>query len=208
MGSVSNIIHNKFSCRVTGVEPNSLLCDAAHTDYANEMLDFECASLHTAPFPDGWATHILTEARLSLTANPERVLREARRLLSDSGTLMNSELVVTDVASLDDRVKRFLDLLHGGDADLTLRGWKSLLEQNGFDVLESVEEPQIMRSNAVKINRAMVGARLLRRTGRLSLSDYGMGEFEEDFEELASASLSAMNEGVISYASFVSKRSI
>lgn len=208
MGSVSTQIARQNGCMVTGVEPQSVLHQTAHSDYAGDSLEFLCAPLDSSPLPDAWGTHILTESRLTMTKEPECLLAEIRRLLSDTGTLMNSEILVTDVSSLDERVKRFLDLLHGQDADLTLDGWRSLLEDGGFDVLEAREEPQIMRSNTTKLNRAMMGVRLLRSTGRLSLSDYGLAEFEEDFDEWSVATLKALDDGIISYASFISKRSL
>jgi hypothetical protein len=64
-----------------------------------------------------------------------------------------------------------------------------------------------MQSNRKKLGRAMMGFRLLQRTGRLSLSELGLGAFEDDFNEVVNSALMAMDEGLISYGSFVSKRS-
>jgi hypothetical protein len=149
----------------------------------------------------------LTESRLSVVRNPSQILKESHRILSDDGKMMNSELVVTNSSLLDGNVNRFLDTIFGQDADRSMDGWVSLIEANGFEIIEAREERQIMQSNRKKLGRAMMGFRLLQRTGRLSLSELGLSAFEDDFNEVVSSTLKAMDDGLISYGSFVSRRS-
>jgi|TARA_B110000116_G_scaffold7940_1_gene6781 ubiquinone/menaquinone biosynthesis C-methylase UbiE len=207
-GTVSSIVSSKFGCTISGIDPSPDLIGIGITEWKREALEFECAPLDRCPLIDAWGTHLLTESRLSVVKNPSHILKEAHRLLSDDGILMNSELVVTNPSLLDDNVNRFLDTIFGQDADLSIDGWVVLIEENGFEIIEAREERQIMQSNRKKLGRAMMGFRLLQRTGRLSLSELGLGAFEDDFNEVVSSTLKAMDDGLISYGSFISKRSI
>jgi SAM-dependent methyltransferase len=206
-GTVSSIVSSKFGCTITGIDPSPNMIGIGITEWKREDLEFECAPLDRSPLIDAWGTHLLTESRLSVVRNPSQILKEAHRLLSDDGILMNSELVVTNPSLLDENVNRFLDVIFGQDSDCSMDGWASLIEKNGFDIIEAREDRQIMQSNRKKLGRAMMGFRLLQRTGRLSLSELGLGAFEDDFNEVVNSALMAMDEGLISYGSFVSKRS-
>lgn len=206
-GTVSSIISSKFGCTISGIDSSPNLIGIGITEWKRESLEFECASLDKSPLIDAWGTHLLTESRLSVVRNPSQILKEAHRLLSDNGILMNSELVVTNPSLLDKNVNRFLDTIFGQDEDRSMDGWVNLIEANGFDIIEAREERQIMQSNRKKLGRAMMGFRLLQRTGRLSLSEVGLGAFEDDFNDVVNSTLKAMDAGLITYGSFISKRS-
>jgi hypothetical protein len=133
---------------------------------------------------------------------------EIRRLLSRDGKLLNSEIVVADGRSLPPEVARFTDLMMGEDCLRTIDGWRQVIEANGFDVLEYREEPRVMRRNGEKLRRALMVVNMLRRTGRFSLAEFGLGAFENDFDETAMAGLRAMADGTLSYASFISEVSM
>ncbi|MBC8437752.1 MAG: methyltransferase domain-containing protein [Euryarchaeota archaeon] len=205
LGSVSSIISQKFGCAVSGVEVVDKLVESSSSEWTSSNLEFQCAQLDSAPFPDAWGTHILIESRLSSSTNPHRILNEANRLLSDGGTMMSSEIIINDEEKLHPTSMDFLARMRP-DFDYSLSSWNALLESNDFDVLQMDEEPRIMKNNATKLRRALLGARLLRRTGRLNLNEFGLGEFEDNFDEIASRTLQAMESGAISYASFISKR--
>lgn len=206
-GTVSSIVSSKFGCTISGIDSSPNLIGAALTEWKRESLNFECAPLNKTPLTDASATHLLTESRLSVDRNPSQILGETHRLLSDNGILMNSELVVTNSSLLDENVNRFLDTIFGQDEDRSMDGWVNLIEANGFDIIEAREERQIMKANRKKLGRAMVGFRLLQRTGGLSLSELGLGALEDDFNEVVNSTLTAMDDGLISYGSFISRRS-
>lgn len=206
-GTVSSIISSKFGCTISGIDSSPNLIGIALTEWKRESLGFEHASLDKTPLINAWGTHLLTESRLSVVRNPSQILKEIHRLLSDDGILMNSELVVTNPSLLNENVNQFLDTIFGQDEDRSMDGWVSLIEANGFDVIEAREERQIMKANRKKLGRAMMGFRLLQRTGGLSLSELGLGAFEDDFNEVVNSTLKAMDDGLISYGSFISKRS-
>lgn len=65
-----------------------------------------------------------------------------------------------------------------------------------------------MRRNGEKLRRALMVVNMLRRTGRFSLAEFGLEAFENDFNETAMAGLTAMADGTISYASFISEVSM
>ena len=205
MGSVSSLISGRFGCTISGVESLPIMVENANADWAKDSVEFQCSPLHSAPFPDAWATHLLTESRLSVSRQPETILAEARRLLCDGGILMNSELVISDSSLLEDKVKLFMDNIFGSESDLSISGWVTLLETNGFHVIESREEQRVMLSNRAKMKKALFGTRLLRKMGRLSLSDFGLESLEEDFDAIANSALMAIDAGIISYGSFISK---
>jgi hypothetical protein len=99
-----------------------------------------------------------------------------------------------------------MDNIFGSESDLSISGWVTLLETNGFHVIESREEQRVMLSNRAKMKKALFGTRLLRKMGRLSLSDFGLESLEEDFDAIANSALMAIDAGIISYGSFISKR--
>ena len=62
-----------------------------------------------------------------------------------------------------------------------------------------------MRSNGKKFRRALMGLNLLRRTKQFSFSDFGLSSLEDDFDSITKSTLSAINDGIITYASFISQ---
>jgi hypothetical protein len=205
VGTVSSLISSHFSCAIMGVESISQLIEIANVECANELLKFECAPLHKTPFPSARYTHILTEANLSVYRQPIRLLNEASRLLVNDGLLLNSEIVITDVSRLDAKVSEFLTIALGDDSTYTLDDWVSLLETSGFSVIQAQIEPSIMRSNGKKLRRALFGVNLLRRTKQISFSELGLEALEDDFDAISKATLTAIDNGIITYASFISK---
>ena len=207
VGSVSSLIYSKYGAKMICFDPFQSLIDTANSESSRDDLKFQCSDLNNLPFPNGGASHILTEAKLSIHKNPSVLLNEVKRCLNNDGLLMNSEIVITDQSQLNPKVNQFITTALGSNSARTLDDWKSLLSSNNFDVIESQIEPKIMRSNARKLSRALFGLRLLRRTGQFSLSDMGLGALEKEFDVVAKDSIKAINDGFITYASFISKHS-
>jgi len=208
VGSVSSLINSKFSCSVSGVDVSSPLIEIANSEYARGPLKFECNPLHKTSFPESAATHVFTEAILSINRRPVQLFDEIHRCLIGGGFLLNSEIVITDSSKLDARVNKFLNIALGDDSTYSLDDWKTLLKTNGFDVTQAQIEPSIMRSNAKKLRRALFGLNLLRRTKQVSFSELGLGALEHDFDAIVKSTLTAIDDGIITYASFISKRKI
>ncbi|MDP6742773.1 MAG: class I SAM-dependent methyltransferase [Candidatus Thalassarchaeaceae archaeon] len=205
VGSVSSLINSRFSCNISGVDASSNLIEIANSEYARDTLKFDCAPLHKTNFSDSVATHVFTEAILSIHRNPKQLFDEIKRCLTADGLLLNSEIVITDSTKLDARVNKFLNVALGDDSTYSLDDWECLLETNGFDVIQAQIEPSIMRSNGKKLRRALFGVNLLRKTGQISFSALGLGALENDFDAIAKATLTAIDDGIITYASFISK---
>ncbi len=206
IGGVSSLIYSKFNCQIKGVDSSAQLIDIAKSESARGTLTFEASPLHKTSFSNSEATHILTEANFSVYQQPTQLFDETKRCLADDGFLLNSEIVITDPSLLDTRVNKFLSTALGDGLTHTLDGWKMVLQTNGFDVVEAQIEPSIMRSNGKKLRRALLGLNLLRRTKQFSFSDLGLSALEDDFDSITKATLSAINDGIITYASFISKQ--
>ena len=207
-GSVSYLLASRTGCSVAGVDSSAQLVELAKSERQNTDVEFQHSPLTQVPYPDGWGTHLLTESILTRTPTLPPMFDEIRRLLSSDGKLLNSEIVVADGRSLPPEVARFTDLMMGEDCLRTIDGWRQVIEANGFDVLECREEPRVMRRNGEKLRRALMVVNMLRRTGRFSLAEFGLGAFENDFDETAMAGLKAMADGTLSYASFISEVSM
>jgi hypothetical protein len=193
---------------VAGVDSSAQLVDLANSERQVGEVEFQHSQLTQVPYPDGWGTHLLTESVLTRTPNLTPIFNEIRRLLTSDGKLLNSELIIADGCSLPTEVSRFTDLVMGEDSLRTIDGWRQIIDANGFDVLEHREEPNVMRRNGVKMQRALMVFGMLRRSGGFNLAEFGLGDFENDFEELARAGLLAMADGTLSYASFISEVSL
>ncbi len=205
IGGVSSLLYSKFNCQIMGVDSSSQLIDIAKSESARGSLSFDQSPLHETSFPHSEASHILTEANFSIYQKPDQLFDEVKRCLASNGMLLNSELVITDSSLLDARVNKFLSTSIGSGLSRTLDDWKILLQANGFEIIEAQIEPSIMRSNGKKFRRALLGLNLLRRTKQFSFSDLGLSSLEDDFDSITKSTLSAINDGIITYASFISK---
>ncbi|MBO57899.1 MAG: hypothetical protein CMA77_02760 [Euryarchaeota archaeon] len=204
-GGVSSLLYSRFNCQIMGVDPSAQLIDIANSESARGSLSFDNSPLHKTPFSNSGATHILSEANLSIYQQPTLLFDEIKRCLGSNGMLLNSELVITDSSLLDERVNKFLSTSIGSGLSRTLDNWKMLLRENGFEIIETQMEPSIMRSNGKKFRRALMGLNLLRRTKQFSFSDFGLSSLEDDFDSITKSTLSAINDGIITYASFISQ---
>ncbi len=207
-GSVSYLLSARTGCSVAGVDSSAELVELAKSERQAGDVEFQHSHLTQVPYPDGWGTHLLTESILTRTPTLPPMFDEIRRLLSRDGKLLNSEIVIAEGRTLAPEVARFTDLVLGEDSLRTIDGWRQVIEENGFDVLECREEPTVMRRNGEKLRRALMVFSMLRRTGRFKLAEYGLGAFEKEFDVLARAGIAAMADGTISYASFISEVSI
>lgn len=86
--------------------------------------------------PDGCATVVYGEAMLTMQREAEkrRIVAEACRLLSPGGRYGIHELCVTDGPGAEKVGEDLSREIHVGARPLTREGWRSLLEEAGFEV--------------------------------------------------------------------------
>jgi len=205
-GSVSSLIHSRYDCAISACEILPDMVTNATASWGTDRLIFEVGGVPRVPFPDAWGTHLLAEFRCSPLIDPVPAFAEFKRLLSDDGTLMLTELVIEDTSKLSPPLRKAMASLAPGLNLRSMSDWTALLTTAGFEVRDSWIDKETQRQNGRKLRMAARGALLLRKTGRLKMADYGLGELEEQFDQLAIDAITAIEDGTIQIGVFLAQR--
>ena len=175
--------------------------DAAATAYRDGRLELRVGDAHAIPFPDAGFDAVLCECALSTFFDQPGALAEMRRVLMPKGRLAVSDMLLNGEVS--DALR---DWVHTGTClsrALTLDGYRAVLHDAGFRVVEARDASDALRELLARIKRNLVGAALAAATGNLG------ADVKIDVREaraLIREADSAIAAGIIGYGVFIAER--
>ena len=141
-GTTSFRLHEDLECEVVGIDLSGVRIDNAKEALSKQSAEvqvsvsFEKASATDLPFEDGTFTHVWSQATLYHVHDQEAALREAYRVLCDSGVFVFDDLF-KPVPTVSEMAQKHVYERLLFDTEYNFETYQKALESVGFTVSET-----------------------------------------------------------------------
>ena len=199
-GTTTIEISRSFGCAAVGLEISQDLIQEAMEKASSldvENIDFQVTDGGIPAFPDGAFDFVLFISSFSLFENKSEILREVRRILRPGGTLVITNMVISEDMNLDIPDKMmFASCISGALPNGSI---SDLIENVGFNEVISVDWTHELRRQWAT---AFMRTRLKRKRGPFEDTNRAEGEEIREFLKMAEE---IFESGYLGYYIFIGK---
>lgn len=209
-GSTSLLLAHERGCRVTGVDLGGSNLEKARASAERlgvaDLVDFVVGDALRLPFDDAAFTHVICECALCTFQDQPAALAEMHRVLAPGGRLLVSDVTLADGHTLPEGLDDLLMTIACVAEARSQRAYVAAATAAGFaDVVAEDERPAIVQM-VDQLRKAMVGLKLMVRTGRLAVEDLGLDITLEELDRQVKLGRREVQDGHIGYMALVAAK--
>lgn len=150
MGTTMISLAKKYDCSIIGLDQSPQALEKARKNIAKEHLEDRLTLVQgnalKLPFNDESFDVVINEAMLTMLVGKakEKAIAEYYRVLKTNGVLLTHDVCILKPEDQTSLVAGLSDTINARVEPLTLDGWKSIFEQNGFSVKQKSGQMSLM----------------------------------------------------------------
>jgi SAM-dependent methyltransferase len=205
-GLSSLLLAHRLGSSVTGVDRDKSNLEqarkVAEVTHLEQRMQFVEGEAHDLPFDSCSFSHLICECVLCTFPDQPAAVAEMFRVLDPGGVLMLSDVTLAVGYNMPSALERLITTIAHITHPQTNEDYLQTLVAAGFEQIEIQDEQGAMLAMANKLRKALVGLKLLVKSGRLTLKELGLDFELPELGELVNQTRTEIESGNIGYCSW------